>query len=213
MTLPKLTMRVTAGLALAGALTVSLIAGQQTTKQTGHDMGRMTDTGMGTKMTTAQKIANAVSAAPTSVSAKAQVFDWPAKEGGAPALLRAGSNGWTCFPDMPDTKGNDPACMDETWIKWVEAYLAHKAPVITRVGFGYMVGGGGSWGSNSDPYGMTETSDNHWAHHNPHIMVLVPDLKSLEGLSTDPNNGGPYVMYPGTPYAHVMAPIAASSMK
>ena len=43
-------------------------------------------------------------------------------------------------------------------------------------------------------------------------MILVPDLKSLAGISTDPKNGGPYVMYAGTPYAHIMAPITASSM-
>ena len=30
----------------------------------------------------------------------------------------------------------------------------------------------------------------------------------LEGISTDPQNGGPYVMWKGTPYAHVMVPVA-----
>ena len=205
------------GFGVATLITASLLAAQQPAKPaTGHKMAM--DEGMGMKkMTKAEKIANATSAAPPSVSAKAQVLDWPAKEGDAPEVLRAGSNGWTCLPDIPFTKGNDPACMDETWMKWVEAYLAHKAPVITRVGFAYMTGAGGGWGSNSDPYGMKETADNHWAHHNPHVMVLVPDLKSLAGISTDPNNGGPYVMYEGTPYAHIMAPIASgmsmSSMK
>jgi hypothetical protein len=38
-------------------------------------------------------------------------------------------------------------------------------------------------------------------------MILVPDLKALQGMSTDPTGGGPYVMYSGTPYAHIMAPI------
>jgi hypothetical protein len=37
----------------------------------------------------------------------------------------------------------------------------------------------------------------------------VPDLASLAGTPTDPANGGPYVMYAGTPYAHVMAPMNA----
>ena len=27
------------------------------------------------------------------------------------------------------------------------------------------------------------------------------------GLSTDPKNGGPWVMWKGTPYAHIMAPV------
>jgi hypothetical protein len=43
-------------------------------------------------------------------------------------------------------------------------------------------------------------------------MIVVPDVTSLEGMSTDPNNGGPYVMYAGTPYAHIMAPIRSSTM-
>ena len=43
-------------------------------------------------------------------------------------------------------------------------------------------------------------------------MIVVPNLASLAGISTDPNNGGPYVMYAGTPYAHIMAPITASPM-
>jgi hypothetical protein len=39
-------------------------------------------------------------------------------------------------------------------------------------------------------------------------MILVPDPKMLEGISTDPQSGGPYVMYKGTPYAHIMVPVA-----
>ncbi len=163
-------------------------------------------------MTRDQKIANAMSAAPSSVAAKATILDWPAKEGAAPMQLRPGSNGWTCLPDMPDTQGNDPMCLDASWMKWVEAYMAKTAPKITNVGIGYMVAPGGSHGSNSDPYAMKATNDNQWAHHPPHLMILVPDLKSLEGISTDPRNGGPYVMYKGTPYAHIMAPTSAPAM-
>lgn len=42
-------------------------------------------------------------------------------------------------------------------------------------------------------------------------MIVVPDLKSLAGMSTDPANGGPYVMFAGTPYAHIMAPTTAQA--
>ncbi len=38
-------------------------------------------------------------------------------------------------------------------------------------------------------------------------MILVPDPAMLEGISTDPDNGGPYVMWKGTPYAHIMIPV------
>lgn len=212
MSIRSMTLYTTLGLAV-GLLTVALSAGQQTsTPMMGHDMpmarGDATRPG-GMTMSTADKIANAMTAAPAVVSAKAAVLDWPATEGGAPVVLRQGQNGWSCFPDMPLTNGNDPMCLDGTWLKWMEAYLAQKAPEITRVGIGYMMAPGGAWGSNTDPFAMKETADNHWGHHSPHMMIVVPDPKSLAGLSTNPSGGGPYVMWAGTPYVHVMAPTAA----
>jgi hypothetical protein len=111
---------------------------------------------------------------------------------------------------MPDTTGNDPMCMDEPWMKWVEAYMAKRPPHVGRVGIGYMLAPGGAWGSNTDPYAMKATPDNQWAHHKPHMMIVVPDVKALDGISTDPNDGGPYVMYAGTPYAHIMAPVSST---
>ena len=204
----RLTTLTAIGFGLAGILTVSL-AGQQATKPMGHDMPMPGGTH---PMTNAQKIANAMMAAPSSISAKATVLDWPQKEGDMPGSLRPGSNGWTCFPDMPDTKGNDPMCLDAPWLKFFEGYLAHKTPEVMQVGIAYMLAAGGAWGSNTDPYAMTEAADNHWGHHQPHVMVLVPDMKSLEGLSTDPKNGGPYVMFAGTPYAHLMVPATDGKM-
>lgn len=196
------------GLAVAGALAVSLEAQQPVAKPAmGHDMpmqGGMSHDPM--PMTTAQKITNAMSAAPASVSANATILDWPAKDGDAPPVLRKGTNAWTCLPDMPDTKGNDPMCLDASWMKWVEAYMAHKAPDVKTPGVGYMLAPGGGWESNTDPFAMKETADNQWSHHPPHMMFLVPDVKTLETMSKDPANGGPYVMYAGTPYAHIMAP-------
>jgi hypothetical protein len=163
-------------------------------------------------MTNAQKIANALTAAPAAISGKATILDWPAKEGDKPSVLRAGTNGWSCLPDMPETRGNDPMCLDEPWMKWVDAYIAKTAPAVGHVGIGYMIAPGGGMGSNTDPYAMTETADNHWGLHKPHVMIVVPDLGSLDGLSKDPDNGGPYVMYAGTPYAHIMAPVMPAGM-
>jgi len=213
MAFSKLVMGVTAGLALT--LTMGLVASQQTTKPAaGHDMGRMTDTGMGMKkMTKAEKIANALTAAPSSITDKATILDYPSKEGMAPDVLRPGTNGWSCFPDMPDTKGNDPMCLDEVWVQVFEGYFAHKPAQIDKVGIGYMLAPGGAWGSNTDPYAMKETPDNHWTHSGPHLMIAVPDTKALAGISTDPANGGPWIMFPNTPYAHIMAPTTAADMK
>ena len=46
-------------------------------------------------------IKNAMSAAPPSISAKATIMGWATEEGGDMPVLRKGSNGWTCMPDMP----------------------------------------------------------------------------------------------------------------
>jgi hypothetical protein len=209
----QLIARAMSGFGAALLLTVALHAGQQGgTARPGHDMTmRSTMKPHSMKMTKAQKIANAMTAAPSAISAGTTVLDWPATEGAAPEVLRAGGNGWSCFPDMPESKGNDPMCLDETWMKWADAYFAHKTPDVTRVGIGYMIGAGGAWGSNSDPFAMHETPDNHWGHHDPHVMILVPDPASLAGLPTDHSRGGPYVMWAGTPYAHIMAPIASTA--
>jgi hypothetical protein len=43
-------------------------------------------------------------------------------------------------------------------------------------------------------------------------MLLVPDMKALDTLPTDPHAGGPWVMWKGTPYAHVMVPLGSVPM-
>ena len=83
-----------AGLGAAGAF--SLADGGQATGKASHHMP-MPSRGM---MTRDQKIANAMTAAPASVSAQATILDWPAKEGEPPAVLRAGNNAWNCLPDI-----------------------------------------------------------------------------------------------------------------
>ncbi len=87
------------------------------------------------------KIKSAMSAAPPSISADATILDWPAEMGGEMPVLRKGTNDWTCLPDMPDSEGNDPMCLDEPWLAWVDAWINKKEPAITKMGFGYMLQG------------------------------------------------------------------------
>jgi hypothetical protein len=214
MRIVRATLGTVAGVGVGALLSSALLAGGQAM---GHEptKGKSSTThhtAMGGTMTKEQKIADASTAAPATVSAKATILDWPAKEGEKPPVLRAGTNGWTCFPDAPETDGSDPMCLDQPWLTWIDGYLARTTPQITRVGVGYMIAPGGAKGSNTDPYAMAPTADNHWGLHQPHLMIVVPDLKALEGIPTDPNNGGPYVMWKGTPYAHIMAPVTAPAM-
>ena len=70
-----------------------------------------------------------------------------------------------------------------------------------------LAGDGGA--SNVDPYAEGMTDDNQWVVEGPHLMIITPDKAMLDALPTDPNNGGPYVMWKGTPYAHIMVPVGA----
>lgn len=161
------------------------------------------------KPTKAQKIANAMSAAPRSISGKATIMDWPATEGGKMTTLRAGTNDWTCLPDVPMTKGNDPSCMDAEWMSFMNAVMSKSAPKVSRAGVGYMTAPGGAYTSNKDPFAPKPTADNDWGFDPPHVMLLVTDARALQGIPTTRQSGGPWVMWPGTRYAHIMVPLAS----
>lgn len=119
-------------------------------------------------------------------------------------VLRKGSNGWTCYPEP-----HDAMCLDATWEAWMAAYMK-KAPFkADRVGLAYMLAGDIRGASNVDPFAAGPTADNQWVVEGPHVMILLPDPKMLDAFTTDPNTGGPYVMWKGTPYAHVMVPVGA----
>ena len=176
-------------------------------------MGSMSMSG-GSKMTDAQKIASAMSAAPASIAKGATIMDFPATPGGQPRQLRAGTNGYVCFPTTPTVfKGAseaDPMCLDKQWQGWADAWMSKKAPNVTGTGIAYMLKGDKGV-SNTDPLATAPTATNAWVVSPPHIMVLYQDVKLLEGFSTDPKNGGPWVMWKGTPYAHLMVPISGAT--
>ena len=153
---------------------------------------------------TADPIASAQSAAPASISSKATVVQMDDK--GAMKVLRKGTNGWTCMPDAPATPGPDPMCFDANAGKWAEAWVGHKAPPSGAVGVMYMLEGGTD-ASNVDPYATKPTAENAWVKTGPHIMI-VGSKEILAGYPSGaaPDTSAPYVMWAGTPYAHLMVP-------
>ena len=147
------------------------------------------------------QISSAMSAAPASISANARVINWDFK------TLRQGSNGWTCLPDRPDTPGNDPWCVNEAWLNFLNAYVKKEKPTYTQIGFAYMLMGDTPV-SNSNPYATEPTGKEDWVTNlGPHIMMLIPSLDMLDSISTNHLNGGPWIMWPNTPYAHIMIPL------
>ena len=147
-------------------------------------------------------IESAMSAAPETVSAKATIVDWNLK------TLREGSNGWTCLPEIETAPGYAPSCVTEPWLNFLKAYVIKVEPTYGEVGIAYLLMGDAPV-SNSDPFATEPTGkENDWVTDmGAHIMVIVPDQESLKGLSTDHLNGGPWVMWPDTPYAHIMIPV------
>jgi hypothetical protein len=165
------------------------------------------------KMTDAQKIASATSAAPPGISQNATILDWPDTPTGKARQLRAGTNGWVCNPSTPEmhpgTSGEDPMRMDKAWQTWAEAYLNKSQPKVSASGIAYMLKGDAG-ASNTDPFAMGPTPTNQWVTSPAHMMVLYPDTKMLDAFPTDPKNGGPWVMWKGTPYAHLMVPVSTT---
>jgi hypothetical protein len=163
------------------------------------------------KMTDAQKIASAQSAGPMEISKNATIMDYPDTPTGKPKQLKAGTNGWVCYPTTPPemggSSGDDPMCLDKQWQPWVEAWMNKKPPTPTGTGIAYMLKGD-KGASNTDPFATGPTSTNQWVVSPPHIMVLYPDTKLLDAYPTDPKSGGPWVMFKGTPYAHLMVPVS-----
>ena len=149
-------------------------------------------------------IASAMAAAPATVAKDATIIQ--ASADGSMKSLRAGNNGWTCMPDNPKTPGHDPMCMDANAMKWAEAWMSKKTPPADNVGLMYMLAGG-SDASNMDPYGE-KPADGKWVETGPHVMIVGSDsLNKIYPATASPDTKKPYVMFGGTPYAHMMIPV------
>ncbi|MDX1740001.1 MAG: hypothetical protein R3178_01860, partial [Rhodothermales bacterium] len=124
-------------------------------------------------------------------------------------MLQEGSNGYTCMPTPPafaERGVTSPMCLDEVWLAWADAWTNKKPFSADRVGIAYMLAGDGG-ASNIDPFAAGPTDDNEWIQEGAHLMIIAPDPELLSGIPTDPSSGGPYVMWRGTDYEHVMVPV------
>ena len=150
-----------------------------------------------------EMVKSAMAAAPQSVAKDATIIALDEKL--QVRTLRQGTNMWTCIPDGP-SPGADPMCVDKNGLEWVQAWLSHKDPPVNKMGFGYMLMGG-SDASNEDPFATAPAAGHQWLETGPHIMIFNIG-KRYEGYPTthdDPTK--PYVMWPNTPYAHLMIPV------
>ena len=189
--------RMTSGMLLLGfaALSLTMLANADTPKAAAA-----------AAPTDAELIKSAMSAAPAAVGKGATIVAMEAD--GKMRVLRKGTNGFTCMPDNPATPGPDPMCGDANAMEWVHAWVGHKTPAAGKVGLMYMLEGGTD-ASNTDPYAEKPTTENHWIKTGPHVMVVGGDASFYNQYpkAADPDTSVPYIMWAGTPYQHVMAPV------
>jgi hypothetical protein len=150
-------------------------------------------------------------AAPSFIGSAAKVLDANNE------VLREGSNGWTCMPGnarpmpltgWPSAHQAMPVCADVESLKWMQAYLSEEKPELERDGFMWMLHGDVGE-DNTTPMVMEKSKSamGHWIESGPHLMIMPKDPLTIAGHTTDFRSGSPYLMFPGSIYAHLMIPV------
>jgi hypothetical protein len=92
-----------------------------------------------------------------------------------------------------------PACMDAA-MQWNSDWMAHKhKPSNTQPGIIYQLAGDSDW-SATDPWATSGTP--HKCA--PGWLIVWPLDPKTSGLSDQPKDSGAWIMWAGTPYAHLM---------
>jgi hypothetical protein len=141
--------------------------------------------------TDAEKIADALTAAPTFITDGATIVDYPASKGGEFRVLRKGTSEWTCLPGPPPgSKHDDPGCFDSVFFQWLKDDLAGRPQHIERLGVSYMFMGQWVPGASGGEF-----------HVGPHIMVVTPHQEDLQGFTRGGRNGTYIIHLPGADQA------------
>jgi hypothetical protein len=189
--LTKLSLTFLAFTASVLLLSEQLLRGAAQTTPSEHDASAGSDD------STQVKIARAMSAGPTEVAKAARIVDTDAQ--GKMVVLREGNNGFTCMPGNLKVVGEPPKCVDAPSMQWFADARAHKLkPTNTVPGITYMLAGA-TQRSDSDPNDTTRMT----IEVGPHWMIMWPFDPKTTGLPTTHKPTGAYIMWAGSPYAHV----------
>jgi hypothetical protein len=112
--------------------------------------------------------------------------------------LKKGTNEWTCM-----FQNGVPMCLDPNAMEWAHAWMTH-GPATDKTGFIY------TGASNTDPWATAKTADNHWIQTGSHVMIVGAAAKTMAAgyqKTADPDPSKPYVMWPDSPYGHLMIPV------
>jgi len=153
-------------------------------------------------MSEEEQIRMAMSAAPAEISRNASIYvigpDGKIREAGK------GTNGFTCLSTIERQEIPDPVCADPAGWQWLmDALSQAPRPTSTVPGVAYMAQGGFHWEKDRKIL-MKEEPGARMVKEPPHWMVLWPFDSDTASLPTYPGKFGTYVMFEGTPYAHLM---------
>jgi len=182
---------------VTGVLCLSLstvaVAAEKGQKKGGKDLKSMSQE---------EQIKLALSAAPLRISKDASVM-LPGEEGKM-VEVKKGTNGFTCIPTVNNRPDPDPMCYDAAVGQWVEA-LQKKAdkPGNTVPGISYMARGGYHWEKDGKVL-MDEAPGAKFVKEPPHWMMMWPFTSVDTQLPSRPNPSGVWIMFDGTPFAHLM---------
>jgi hypothetical protein len=148
-------------------------------------------------------LAKVKTAAPEQIVAKASIV---MMQDGKSRSLQTGTNGFTCLIGGDGT----PLCADETGMAWMNAVASESDPP-NKIGFIYMMAGD-TGTSNDDP--DQRAPHLHRVQTGPHLMIVGPGVREMMCHPTNvdvPDPTQPYVVFPGTPYEHLMVPVTATN--
>ena len=152
-------------------------------------------------MSEKDQTALALSAAPAHISKDAGVMVFGAD--GKLTETKKSANGFTCIPTVMNLPDPDPVCMDPAAQQWFTD-IANNAPKPTNTvpGIAYMVRGGSHFEKDGK---VVMSGDGAKIVKEPaHWMVMWPFDAAATKLPTTPNPSGTYIMFDGSPYAHLM---------
>ncbi|HET9606119.1 MAG TPA: hypothetical protein VFO87_03650 [Nitrospira sp.] len=152
-------------------------------------------------MSEKDQTALALSAAPARISKDAGVMIYGAD--GKLTEAKKGTNGFTCIPTVMNLPVPDPICMDAASNQWMTDVMNNAPkPSNTVPGIAYMARGGSHFEKNGKVVMAGEGAK--VVKEPPHWMVMWPFDPNASQLPTVPNPSGVYIMFEGSPYAHLM---------
>ncbi|TAK07740.1 MAG: hypothetical protein EPO39_05920 [Candidatus Manganitrophaceae bacterium] len=151
---------------------------------------------------TEKQIQVALSAAPPEIAQEATVKVYGAD--GKPIEAKKGTNGFVCYPDISNLSEPDPICNNAAAEQWFNDLLGGKEkPTMTAPGISYMAKGGWHF-EKEGKIVMADGPGVKKVQEPPHWMVFWPFDSKTTGLPEQVSALGTYIMFEGTPYAHLM---------